>query len=193
MDNEFVQVIRQEMELTDEEAAFINEHMPVRHLKKGTTILAEGQVAHESYYNLKGLVRLYYLVDGEERTTALYTEGEPICSYDSYINKVPAKHYLQCIEDTMLAVVSFDIEQEMYKRFPKFEAMCRVNTEHVFGQHQEHLASYITMTPEERYLKLLDNRPELLNRVPQYHLASYLGIKPESLSRIRKRVALKIS
>ncbi len=79
----------------------------------------------------------------------------------------------------------------MFQVFPHFESICRVAVEDELGKNQEKLASYIIKSPEERYLELLETRPDLLDRVPQYQLASYLGIKPESLSRIRKRIMVR--
>ena len=79
----------------------------------------------------------------------------------------------------------------MYKRFPKLEAIAGTMMELNSGMAQEELASFITSSPEERYMNLLENRSDLLNRVPQHQIASYLGMKPESLSRIRKRIVSK--
>ncbi|MEQ9166519.1 MAG: Crp/Fnr family transcriptional regulator, partial [Fulvivirga sp.] len=85
-------------------------------------------------------------------------------------------------------VLNYEKEKILYKLFPRLESICRVSMEDDLGKHQEMLASHITKSPEQRYLKLLNERADLLQRVPQYHLASYLGVKPESLSRIRKRI-----
>lgn len=191
MKNEISELIARYMELNEEETRAIIECIPVKEYKKGHVLLKEGQISTESYFNIKGCVRMYYLMDGDERTTAFYTEDDAIASLNSYINKVPANHYLECVEDCTLAVLGFEKEKELYQRFPKFESLCRMSMEEDFGKQQEMLAKYITTSPEDRYLDLLKNRPELLQRVPQYHLASYLGVKPESLSRIRKRVSLK--
>jgi len=79
----------------------------------------------------------------------------------------------------------------MYKRFPMLESLSRISLQEELHNYQEMLATYITTSPEERYLNVLKYRPELLNRVPQYQLASYLGVTAESLSRIRKRIMLK--
>lgn len=179
------------MPLSESEAKLVDDCIPVKTFKKGTLLLREGQVANESYFCIKGCVRMYYLVDGEEKTTFFYTEEQAIAPMKSYINRIPADHYLECVEDTTLAVLSYDKEQELYKHLPGFESVCRVSMEDDFGKQQDMIASYITNSPEQRYLNLMKNRPELLNRVPQYHLASYLGVKPESLSRIRKRVSQK--
>ena len=79
----------------------------------------------------------------------------------------------------------------MYKRFPRFQKMCRIQPEKALHESQEKFALYMASTPQERYLHLMDTRPDLINRVPQYQLASFLGVKPESLSRIRKRLSVK--
>ena len=176
--------------LSDEEASTINEHIPIVEYEKGTVLLREGQVATECYFNLKGCVREYYLSSsGDEKTTQFFIEEDAIAPLTSYNNKTPADHYLECVEDCTLAVLNYDKEQALYKLVPKFETLCRVSMEDDFGKHQKKLAKFITSSPLERYVDLMETRPELLNRVPQYHLASYLGVTPESLSRIRKRVA----
>jgi len=87
--------------------------------------------------------------------------------------------------------VSLEKTKEMYRRFPRFEKMCRIKSEEDITKFQEKFSRYISSSPEERYVHLLETRPELIDRVPQYHLATYLGMKPESLSRIRKRLASK--
>lgn len=177
--------------LTEEEKNFIWERTPVKEFKKGTILLREGEYADKSYFSFEGCVRQYYIVDGIEKTTFFFTEGHSISSFQSVSSKTPSKHYLECVEDCKLSVSTFEAEQEMYKRFPRFKMLCLRETEKQLGKYQEMLAHYITSSPEERYLNLLETRPELLNRVPQHQIASYLGVKPESLSRIRKRISSK--
>jgi len=177
--------------LSEEEARAMDVLVPIRTFAKGTVLLEAGAVATASYYAISGCVRLYYMVDGDERTTAFYIEGQSIASMNSFVNQVPANHYLSCVEESTLAIWSYTSEKELFRRFPRLESFCRVSLENDFGQHQDLLASFITKTPEERYAELMATRPELLQRVPQYLLASYLGVKPESLSRIRKRMVRK--
>ncbi|SDK85337.1 cAMP-binding domain of CRP or a regulatory subunit of cAMP-dependent protein kinases [Catalinimonas alkaloidigena] len=177
--------------LTEAEAQAINECIPIRTFEKGTVLLREGQVATDAYFILRGCIRSYYLLDGDEKTTAFYTEEQSCASLDSYTNRAPATHYLACVEETTVLVLNYEKEQELIRRYPKFESLCRVAVEQDFGKTQEQLARFITSSPEQRYRALLDSRPDLLQRVPQYHLASYLGVTPESLSRIRKRILLK--
>lgn len=191
MDNEIVKLISRYLELTSEEASAFADCIPIKSFKKGDILLREGQVSKDSYFVIRGCIRKYYIIDGEERTTEFYVEDESVASLQSYKNKTPANHYFECVEDCRLAVLNYEKEQELFKRVPKYEALCRMSMENNFGEQQEALAKFITSSPEERYKNLLETRPDLLQRVPQYHLASYLGVKPESLSRIRKRLTKK--
>lgn len=177
--------------LSTAEKETIAELMIIRTLKKGTLILREGQISTNCYTILEGCIRQYYLIDGEERTTFFYTEGQTIYAQRGSTNKKPAKHYLACVEDTTITLMTQEDENELFRRFPRFERISRIALEEELGNYQEMLANFMMSSPEERYLKLLKNRPDLLDRVPHYQLASYLGVKPESLSRIRKRIMRK--
>ncbi len=177
--------------LSEEEVDYVTQAFPIRTFKKGTILLRAGEISRDCYYNLKGLVRQYQLINGEERSTFFYTEGHSISSMTSYRQKVASKHFLSCIEDTTLSVINYEKEKAFYKRFPHFIEMCRESTEEELGNYQNMLSDYITSKPEERYQSILETRPELIKRVPLYMLASFLGVTPESLSRIRKRVIKK--
>ena len=191
MENEIVKLISRYVELAKEEAVAFAECIPIKSFNKGELLLREGQISRESFFVIEGCIRKYYIINGEEKTTEFYVEDESVASLQSYKNKTPANHYFECVEESRLAVLSYDKEQELFKRVPKYESLCRMSMEDNFGEQQEALAKFITSSPEERYQNLVDARPDLLQRIPQYHLASYLGVKPESLSRIRKRIAKK--
>ena len=177
--------------LRDEEIRFVLDAVSVKLFKKGSILLNEGQIPAACYCNYQGCVRQFYLKDGEEKTTFFYTEGQQITTITSQELRKPVKFYLECVEDTFLTIMPHESELELFRRYPKFEAYGRLDMERRLMEYQEMLASYIITTPEERYLNVLKNRPELVHRVPQYQLASYLGIKPESLSRIRKRIMMR--
>lgn len=185
---EIIKYITQFTALSDVEKQAITNSLTIRTFKKGTALLKEGQYSPLNYFILKGCIRQYYLVNGEEKTTRFYTEGEPISPYQGTFKRAPAKFYLSCVEDTVVSVGTPEDEKAFLQKFPKFETICRIATEEEIGKSQETVASYIINSPEERYLNLLKTRPHLLERVPQYQIASYLGLTPESLSRLRKRL-----
>lgn len=192
MENEIVKLISRYLVLTNGEAQAFAECIPIKKFKKGELLLKEGQISRNSYFVIEGCVRKYYIIDGDIRTTDFYIEDASVSSLQSYKNKTPANHYFECVEDCRLAVLNFDKEQELFRRVPRYETLCRMSMESDFGEQQEALSKFIISSPEERYINLIKSRPDLLQRIPQYYLASYLGVKPESLSRIRKRIANKL-
>jgi CRP-like cAMP-binding protein len=156
-------------------------------VKKGTILLKEGQKTKENYFVLKGCIRTYYVLDGEEKTTAFYTEMEGLTPH-CVVSKIPSAYYVSCVEDTILAISNTDMGEEINSKFPKFEIMCRILSEELLIKEQINFDEFKTSSPEQRYLNLLQKRPDLIQRVPQHQLASYLGIKPQSLSRLRARI-----
>jgi CRP-like cAMP-binding protein len=179
------------MPLTEDEAAAIAATMLIRTYKKGTVLLREGQISTEAYFVLEGCVRQYYLIDGEEKTNNFFTEEQWVISMNSFGQQLPSNHFMECCLDSLLVVGNRQKEEDLYRRFPRLETISRKVMEKVFAEQQEIMSSYVTDTPEQRYLKLLTTRPGLFQRIPQYQLASYIGVKPESLSRIRKRITHK--
>ncbi len=160
--------------------------------KKGTILLKEGQKSKESYFVLKGCIRTYYVIDGEEKTTAFYTEMEALTP-PCVISKNPSEYYISCLEDNILLVSNSDMEAEVNSKFPRFENLCRILSEELLAKERIDFDAFKTSSPEQRYLNLLQKRPDLIQRVPQHQLASYLGIKPQSLSRLRARILEKKS
>lgn len=161
-----------------------------RSVKKGTTLLKEGQKSKESYFVLKGCLRTYYVLEGEEKTTAFYTEMDALTP-PCVINKTPSEYYVSCIEDSILLISNSDMEVEVNSKFPKFDIMCRMLSEELLAKERIDFDEFKTSSPEQRYLNLIQKRPDLIQRVPQHQLASYLGIKPQSLSRLRARIMEK--
>ncbi|ABG58723.1 Crp/Fnr family transcriptional regulator [Cytophaga hutchinsonii] len=163
-----------------------------RSVPKGTILLKEGQKSQESYFVLKGCIRIYYIIDGEEKTTAFYTEMDALTP-PCVIHNAPSEYFISCIEDSILTVSNLEMEAEINSKFPKFELMCRMLSEELLAKQQIDFDAFKTSSPEQRYLNVLQNRPDLIQRVPQHQLASFLGIKPQSLSRLRARIVDKKS
>lgn len=184
--------LSQYVPLGEEEKAAIVALDIFRSVKKGTTLLAAGQLSKDSYFVLKGCIRTYYVIDGEEKTTAFYTEMDafsPPCA----VHHTPSELYVSCVEDSIVTVTNDDMEAEINGKFPKFETLCRKLSEALLAKERIDFDAFKTSSPEQRYLNLLQNRPDLILRVPQHQLASYLGIQPQSLSRLRARILEKKS
>jgi CRP-like cAMP-binding protein len=176
--------------LTEEEKNAIVSLDIFRSVKSGTTLLKEGQHSKESYFVLKGCMRKYYIIDGEEKTTAFFTEMDALTPHCA-IDKTPSEYFISCIEDSILLVSDADMELEINSKFPKFETMCGILSQELLAKQQIDFDEFKTSSPEQRYLNLVQKRPDLIQRVPQHQLASYLGIKPQSLSRLRARILEK--
>ena len=159
-------------------------------VKKGGTLLKEGQNSNESNIVLEGCIRIYYIINGEEKTTAFYTEMDVLTPH-CVINKTPSEYFISCVEDCILLISNSDMELKMNNKFPKFELMCRKLSEQLLVKQQIDFDEFKTSSPQQRYQNLLQKRPDLIQRIPQQQLASYLGIKPQSLSRLRARILKK--
>lgn len=178
--------------LTEEEKNVLISLNLFHSVKKGTILLKEGQNSKESYFVLNGCIRTYYILNGEEKTTAFYTEMDaftPPC----VISKTPSEYYISCVEDSIILVSNEDMSEDVNSKFPKFDIMCRKFSEELLAKQQINFDEFKTSSPEQRYVNLQKNRPDLIQRVPQHQLASFLGIKPQSLSRLRARMVKKES
>ena len=191
MEQQLIDYFNTITQLTKEEAEAIAATINIQTFPKGHVLLREGDISFAAYFVLKGCVRQYYLVDGEERTINFFSENQWVISMTSFAEQQPSNHFMECCEECTLVVGNREKEENLYHNFPRLETISRKVMERVFAEQQELMGAYFTDSPEQRYIKLRDSRPDLVQRLPQYLLASYIGIQPESLSRIRKRLARK--
>lgn len=172
----------------EEQQAIVNE-LHIEEYKRGTTLLTQGDVPTKCYFVLKGCVRQYSIDEaGREVTSNFYTEEQAISIFNHHRVDKSSEYTFMCLEDSVMVVGKLDIEKDMYNKYAQLESMTRKVIEENFGQVQEEFAAFIASSPEVRFKGLLKKRPYLIDRVPQHQLASYLGMTPESLSRIKKRV-----
>ncbi|MBL7944835.1 MAG: Crp/Fnr family transcriptional regulator [Flavobacteriales bacterium] len=190
MQNKLFAFIAKYMTLTEEEKSVVGSLDIFRTVKKGTILLNAGERSRNSYFVLEGCIRTYYIVDGEERTTSFYSELEALTP-PCVVSRTPSEYSISCVEDTILTVSDADLEVDMNSRFPRFETLCKVLSEELLAKERVEFDAFKTSSPEQRYLNLLRTRPDLVQRVPQHQLASFLGITPQSLSRLRARIIEK--
>jgi len=132
--------------------------------------------------------RFYINHDGEEKIYDFSQENEYVCNYESFLPQKPSSKNIQALEDSVVFVISHNDLQSFYKNVREGERFGRIAIEYVFLQVLQDLSSFYTETPEVRYERFLKNHADLQQRISQYHVASYVGVKPQSLSRIRKRI-----
>ena len=190
MNNPIIEFLSNYIELSQEEIDIISEQNLIQSFKKGTILLSEGKIASECYFILNGCVSSYYLVDGEVKVTEFFTEQDPITPI-SYTTKKPSEYYLECLEDCIISIGTPERNAELLSKLPRLAALGSQFMEDQLANQRMKYDEFIKLSPEDRYQNLQKTSPDLLNRVPQYLIASYLGIKPESLSRIRKRLYKK--
>ncbi len=163
--------------------------LTTRRLAKHELFLRAGEVCTHIAFINQGCLRYYYLKDGNEFNGQFFFEGAWVGDYHSFLTGQPSVQYIDALEDTDLLIIKRTDLQMLYDEHPRFERFGRLLAENVVIGSQRRTASLLFDTPEERYLKLIVDRPKVMERIPLHHIASYLGVKPESLSRIRKRLA----
>ncbi len=193
MHDKLIQSIRQIVLIdSDEETIFLSVFKPI-FLKKGDFFLKVGEVNNKLGFVVEGLVRYFVYKNNEESTLEFSKEGEFIAEYQSFLNQSESFQAIQAIEDTTLLVTDFEGLQIIYNKTKNGNLIGRIVIEYRFGHLMRQLLSIYMHNPEERYLQFLKTFPDLVQRTPQYYIASYVGVKPESLSRIRKRLTDQIS
>ncbi len=187
MENDILSYLSKYIPITKELEEEISKIEFIKSFKKGTILLREGQISEECFFILKGCIRSYYFKEGEEKTIEFYTEEEA-ATPSTYGREIPSAYNYECLEDTIAGVGTPELETQIYQKFPQIQLLNQTLGEAIMAKQQDAFAEFKMASPEERYQALLKNRPDLLQRAPQHQIASYLGIKPESLSRIRKRI-----
>ncbi|WP_245770864.1 Crp/Fnr family transcriptional regulator [Mucilaginibacter polytrichastri] len=156
--------------------------------KKGDFFLEEGRICKHVGFVAKGLMRFYINQDGEENIYDFSQENEFVCNYESFLPQIPSSKNIQALEDSIVFVISHADLQLFYANVEGGERFGRVAIESVFVKLLQDISALYAETPELRYERFLKYHADLQQRISQYHIASFVGVKPQSLSRIRKRI-----
>ena len=182
----FLSYLRKFVNVTDEEFSKVIEPIvKVRRFGKKELLLKAGEV--ENYFNFvtKGLVRKYYKKNGTEINTQISTEGHIILGQQSFLSREPSEYYIESIEPSIVISIRYDKLEELYTHSKKMEHLGRLVVTYMMIISDRWQMQMIKMTPRERFLAFVMKNPELMQRVPQKYLASYLNIKPETFSRFK--------
>jgi len=191
--NQFREHMAAYVEFNEAEWILCTQHIAVKTLKKKQHFIEAGQVCHQLGFILSGSVRFYHLVDGNDITGYFCFENEYVSSYKSFLTGEPSVNYIQALEPTTMLLVSRKDWQQMLNNpmlAYKMEHFGRLLAEYYLICYEDRVNSFITQTPEERYLDFFSSGRAILQRMPQRYIANYLGITPVSLSRMRKRIMI---
>lgn len=154
---------------------------------KNELILVQGQTCNKIYFVLKGCLRLYYIVDEVEITVWFSFENNSAIELSSFLSGAPSDYFIEAVEDSEILSFPKSELSNLYKNHPETESIFRVFWEHVILTLLERFTALQKYSAETRYLNLM-NQPQYLQRIPQKYLASYIGVTPTSLSRIRRNI-----
>tara|TARA_B110000902_G_C14257343_1_gene568437 strand:+ start:56 stop:655 length:600 start_codon:yes stop_codon:yes gene_type:complete len=180
-------------EFNSEEITFMCNKVKVIDLKANTLYLKAGEIQKNIAFSFKGLLRSFYINDkGEEITIDFTKENTYAADYGAFINQKPSKYYIETLETCLIVNVPFTAIQECYTKFKNCEKFGRLIAEIYLNKAQNRTNSFLFYNAEQRYLHFISRNIDILNRISQEHLSTFLGIKRQTLTRIRKKTIQSI-
>lgn len=189
--NTYREFLKQYVVFNEAEWILFSQHLTFSSLKKKQFYAVPDKVCDKVGFIVSGTMRYFHIKDGQDITSYFSFENELVSSYKSYLTNQPGFTYIQALEDTFLINFTRSAMEQMLANpmlAYKMERFGRLVAEHYLCCYEDRVASFITQTPEERYIQLLSTGKDVLQRMPQHYIANFLGITPVSLSRIRRRV-----
>jgi len=178
--------------LTTEEAAFLESKVSIRKYLKGQFIVQQGDVCKYECFVLSGCTKTFHIdKEGQEHIIMFSIEDWWTSDMGSFISQTPADFNVQCLENTELVMFSYDVIEDLYKEIPKLERFFRQIIERAFVASQKRIVRNFSLSAKEQYLYFREQYPLIEQRIPQYMIASYLGITKEFLSKIKSQLILE--
>lgn len=173
------------VELTNEEFAFLAEALVIRSFDKKQQLLQAGEVENYMNFLVKGLARMYFLRDKTEVITNIAREGQLLSSSASFLSGNPSSYFVETLEPSTFLSITRQQLEKLYRESPRIERLGRLMTTDFVLQKESWELECMRLDTRERFLHFVESNPELLQRVPQKYLASYLNMKPETFSRLK--------
>ncbi|MFZ6663436.1 Crp/Fnr family transcriptional regulator [Peijinzhouia sedimentorum] len=178
--------------LSLEAKKFTRSFLTLQKYRKREFLYRNGEVQKEIGFVCQGLLRKYYVNEkGSEIITGFISENGYATDYPSFLRQKPSKYHIQCLETTIIVKVPYEKLHEAYRKHKSSEMYGRLVAEKVLTRETDRVESLLFESAEERYLKFIDENKDIIHRISLTHLASYLGIERQSLSRIRSNLAKK--
>lgn len=188
----FFQKFNETVPLTQEEQEIIKSYLTPKKLRKKQYLLQEGDVCKHIAFVEKGALRSYTISEkGSEHIIQFALEGWIVCDLYSFLTAEPATYNIEALENAELLLISRQAHEELLQKVPKYETYTRLQLTGAYIAMQRRLTSIISLSLEERYTYLTSLYPDIVQRVPQHMIASYMGLTPETLSRVRRRLTQK--
>ena len=184
-------LMRQITGFSDAELELVMKYFEHKNIKKKTILLKAGDTAQELYFIVSGCMRLFYEKDGADISAYFFTDMMFAGAYDSFASRQPSRHSIETSEDCQILTISYKGWQQLFIELPKMSGFVLKIIEDRFISLHKLYTSLILDTPEERFINLQNERPDILQRIPQHQIATFLGITPVSLSLIRNRLTKK--
>jgi len=185
----FIDFINKYVFLTNDEEALLLSKISHRKYLKGQYVVQQGDVCKNSGFVISGCTRTFYVDDeGQEHIVMFSIEDWWASEIGSFVSQSPSDYNVQCIEETHLIQLSFDDQEDLFKEIPKLERFFRLILEQAFVASQKRIISNFSLSAKEQYINFKKQYPKIEQRIPQYMVASYLGISKEFLSRIKKQL-----
>lgn len=175
--------------LSDDDIRFCTQFYKRKAFDKGDLIIRPDQYVKHWHFIDAGCVCFYMIKDGKEKVIEFFTEGDFFTDIYAYLQEVPSNSYVKATEETVLYIASKTDVQKTFDHSHKIERIGRLSMQDTVLKTFRRLAHLNNLSNEERYLRLLEKKPSLFQRVPQYLIASYLGLTPVGLSKIRRRLS----
>ena len=187
-----LQNIAKHVSLTSEEETLFLSKTETKFVKAKTILLSSNEIAKHTYFVNSGILRSFNINDNIiEHVLHFACEGWWIGDMYSYISEKPGNLFIEVLEDAEIVSISKENHQQLYREIPKLERFFRILAENSLVSHQERLMDNLSLTAEERFEKFCIKYPTLIQKVSQKQIASYIGVTPEFLSKLKKRLLLK--
>lgn len=178
--------------LTSEEEKLLCSYISVRNILKGQYFVQQGDICRNTGFLISGCTKTFYVdEEGQEHVVMFSIEDWWTSDMGSYISQKPADFNVQCLEKTKLIQFEHQWQEEIFESIPKMERFFRIIIERAFVASQKRIVRNMSMTAKERYLLFRKEYPQMEQRIPQYLIASYLGITKEFLSKIKSQLILE--
>lgn len=185
----FISHIKKYVDLSEQDVLIVESYVQLMEVKKKEFLMVEGQVCRLNYFVESGCLRMFYNNDKMvEQTTQFALETWWLSDYFSFSKQKPSEYFIQAVEKSVVLAIDFQVQEKLFAEVPQMERYFRIMMQRALAASQLRVKLIYQLSKEEMYKHFSTSYPQFLQRVPQYMLASYLGLTPEYLSELRKRI-----